>query len=65
MLYVCMCVCVYVHLGVCRGQNWLSDPLELELAAVVNHVTLVPRIKLRSSARSRHSQLLSHLPGWL
>lgn len=35
---VCACVCMCVS-PACRGQENLSDPLELESQAVVSHLT--------------------------
>lgn len=60
-----MCVlsiCMYVHhRDVCAqgGQKRVSDPLELELQGVVNHLTLVLEIKPGFDTREEWQVLLA------
>lgn len=44
--------CVLVNVGVRGGQKRFSDPLELELLVVVNCLTWVLGLELRSSAET-------------
>lgn len=48
-LYLCVSLCGYVQLnaGACRSQQRVSDRFELELQAVVSHLTSVLRTKLK------------------
>lgn len=44
ILFLCICLCVCMYTCVCtapRGQNRVLNALELELQAVVNHLTWV------------------------
>lgn len=58
-----MCVFVqHIHAGAHRIQKRVLDPLELELQAVVSHVTWVQGTKLRASDRAvtaHNARLLS------
>lgn len=45
-----MCVCGMCETGAHEKGEWLLDPLELELQAVVSHSSRVPGTELKSSA---------------
>lgn len=57
-LYVCgcfslsACLCTAFKLGAYRGQKRMSDPLELELQAVVRHLTWVLGIAIQFFTRA-------------
>lgn len=57
LLMVCMFVflwgeCVHVHLGAHGGQKRVSDSLELELQAILSHLTWVLGIKFQSPEKA-------------
>lgn len=49
---VCVSACVYVHMstGACMQRPAVWNPLELELQAVMRHLTWMLEVKSRSSA---------------
>lgn len=64
-LCVCMRACVQTCADVCGGQNRISDPLELDLQLVLNHLSCMLGRGFTSSAKTPRVNSSAHKPKML